>query len=159
MMRGCFGIGGTVPRPRSIRQIIGRSHRRRPLVNETSAGPSQLSTSADDFSILPSHFHPLSACLSNTLPSKMSLFRNFFSGSCVATDLRHPLKTLSNPSSTPPTIMLSFIFTLQLEAETKQNKTRPKGRKHNNQSDKSTRRCIMQQSTTNQRTINCGGEV
>ena len=80
----------------------------------------------------------------------MSLFRILFTGSCVATDLRHPLKTLSNPSSKPPTIMLSFIF---------QNKTQPKGRKHNNQLVKSTRRCIMQQSTTNQRTINCGGEV
>ena len=52
MMRGwCFGIGCTVLHPRSIRQIIGRSHRRRPLVHETSVGPSQLSTSADDFSM------------------------------------------------------------------------------------------------------------
>ena len=40
--RGVFGIGGTGPRPRSTRQIIGRSHRRRPSVlsyfTKTSVG-------------------------------------------------------------------------------------------------------------------------
>ena len=95
MMRGwCFEIGCTVPRPRSIWQIIGWSHRC------LAIDARNICRSLPTF-----HF-----CwwlqLSNTLPSKNVSFQKPLLW--VLCCYRSPF--LSNPSSKPPTIMLFFIF-------------------------------------------------
>ena len=109
---GVFGIGGTVHCPRTTRQqIIGRSHRRRPLEHETSVGPFQLSTPTDNFSIpLLVPIRPLHVFLRPSLQIMITPPKRLF----VTPRTSGPTQNFHAPNPSPPANNNNYRFLLQL---------------------------------------------